>query len=393
MLRALSASCHSPLGCKWSFANSTVGTSRSITTKKSEAVKVQGTKTVANPLKAKQRRLVTSAQVLPDGYVKPALYDEHTPIPRCEAYPSTYHMGSFPWLLSAERQRTPMEDLEPAAVHSEDFALQRTNAADSAVSAAAGLLPLAARRHLAHALNMRIAQTALGSAAVDGVCDGASAVLPRVASLLSGASRGEDDATDELSRIFTAPLFARYMRDLDRLRSDHVGLELDVYDICSTNIRQLRTQTGPEAAFAALDGAAQVSSLRAGLTRQNFSYTNILGVTHAAPCKAPSSWSAAMQAAMGGRAPVRVRVDVELMVSMRYQLIGRHTAPSKHDRHNGTTKVVVDDDATRNLVLTLESSMVDGTDAQHFEWRVADIDYLLSSERRVQYELDLARTL
>ncbi|KAJ2233003.1 hypothetical protein GGH97_005965 [Coemansia sp. RSA 475] len=96
---------------------------------------------------------------------------------------------------------------------------------------------------------------------------------------------------------------------------------------------------------------------------------------------------------MGGRAPVRVRVDVELMVSMRYQLIGRHTAPSKHDRHNGTTKVVVDDDATRNLVLTLESSMVDGTDAQHFEWRVADIDYLLSSERRVQYELDLARTL
>ncbi|KAJ2359051.1 hypothetical protein H4S01_006184, partial [Coemansia sp. RSA 2610] len=169
---------------------------------------------------------------------------------------------------------------------------------------------------------------------------------------------------------------------------------LNVHGIGQAQIRQLRTQTGPEAAFTALDGAAQVSSLRAGLTRQSFSYTNILGVTHAAPNQAPSSWSAATQAAVGGRAPVRVRVDVELLVSMRYQLIGRHTAPSKHDRHNGTTKVVVDDDATRNLVLTLESSAVDGSDGgAGFEWRVADIDYLLSSERRVEHELDEARSL
>ncbi|KAJ1737975.1 hypothetical protein LPJ68_005934, partial [Coemansia sp. RSA 1086] len=92
--------------------------------------------------------------------------------------------------------------------------------------------------------------------------------------------------------------------------------------------------------------------------------------------------------------PVRVRVDVELMVNMRYRLIGRHTAPSKHDRHNGTTKVVVDDDATRNLILTLESTTVSGADEQpHFEWRVADIDYLLSSEQRMQHELDEARAL
>ncbi|KAJ2538806.1 hypothetical protein EV175_006418, partial [Coemansia sp. RSA 1933] len=27
-------------------------------------------------------------------------------------YPEKYHAGSFPWLLSAERQRTPMDDLD-----------------------------------------------------------------------------------------------------------------------------------------------------------------------------------------------------------------------------------------------------------------------------------------
>ncbi|KAJ1866424.1 hypothetical protein LPJ78_001889, partial [Coemansia sp. RSA 989] len=121
MLRALSASYHggSPLVYKCPLTNSTVGTaSRTLTTKKSDAavVKSQASKAATSTLKSgKARRLVTSAQILPEGYVKPALYDENTPIPRCEAYPSTYHMGSFPWLLSAERQRTPMEDLEAHA--------------------------------------------------------------------------------------------------------------------------------------------------------------------------------------------------------------------------------------------------------------------------------------
>ncbi|KAJ2629908.1 hypothetical protein H4R22_003041 [Coemansia sp. RSA 1290] len=388
MLRALSASYHggSPLVYKCPLTNSTVGTaSRTLTTKKSDAavVKSQASKAATSTLKSgKARRLVTSAQILPEGYVKPALYDENTPIPRCEAYPSTYHMGSFPWLLSAERQRTPMEDLDAHAQ------------SNCAMAAAVQLMPLAARRRLAHTLNMRIAQAALGASAIDGVCEGAAAVLPRVASLLSGASRGDSDATAELSNIFTSPLLARYMRDLGRLRDDHVQLKLEVHGIDSAYIRQLRTQAGPEAAFAALNGAAQVSSLRAGLTRQQYQYTSILGATHAAAEHSSPSWSTAMMAAMSGQVPVRVRVDVELMVNMRYRLIGRHTAPSKHDRHNGTTKVVVDDDATRNLILTLESTTVSGTDEQpHFEWRVADIDYLLSSEQRMQHELDEARAL
>ncbi|KAJ2222072.1 hypothetical protein IWW45_008707 [Coemansia sp. RSA 485] len=78
--------------------------------------------------------------------------------------------------------------------------------------------------------------------------------------------------------------------------------------------------------------------------------------------------------------------------------------------HNGTTQVIVDDDATRNLMLTLESSPArtrnnagnrdgqwkDGQEADSsissFEWRVADIDYLLSSEMRIQQELEEARS-
>ncbi|KAJ1870252.1 hypothetical protein LPJ57_005383, partial [Coemansia sp. RSA 486] len=75
-----------------------------------------------------------------------------------------------------------------------------------------------------------------------------------------------------------------------------------------------------------------------------------------------------------------------------------------YDMHNGTTQVIVDDDATRNLMLTLESSPArtrnnagnrdsqwkDGQEADSsmssFEWRVADIDYLLSSEMRIKSE-------
>ncbi|KAJ2848075.1 hypothetical protein IWW36_003509, partial [Coemansia brasiliensis] len=231
-------------------------------------------------------------------------------------YPAKYHGGSFPWLLSAERQRIPMEDLEAhAAVHEE-------GPSNCAMAVAVQLMPLVARRRLAHTLNMRIAQAALGASAMDGVCEGAAAVLPRVASLLSGASRGDSDAADELSNIFTTPLLARYMRDLGRLRDDHVQLKLEVHRIDNAYIRQLRTQTGPEAAFAALDGAAQVSSLRAGLTRQQYQYTSILGATHAAAEHSSLSWPTAMMSVMSGQVPVRVRVDVELMVNMRYRLLG-----------------------------------------------------------------------
>ncbi|KAJ2158506.1 hypothetical protein GGF46_003720 [Coemansia sp. RSA 552] len=404
MLRVLSAPSHgSGLALsRWPLANgAATGPCRSLTTKKSGAtvVKSRRSKTAANSLKAaaNPRALVTSAQILPDGFVKPALYDENTPIPRCEAYPSTYHMGSFPWLLSAERQRTPVADLDaPAALHSDGSQPQRVGT-DSAISAASQLLPRAARHRLAHALNMRIARAALGPAAVDDICAGAAAVLPRVASLLSRASSGDTAATGELEHVFTHPLLSRYTRDLERLRNDHVQLALEVHSVDSARVHQVRTQTGPAAAFAALDGAAQVSSLRAGLTRQTHRYTSLLGATHAAPrCEPAASWASAVRDATNGRSPVQVRVDVELMVGMRYRLVGRHTAPSKRDRHNGTTKVIVDDDATRSLMLTLESSIVGGQSSggePSFSWRVADIDYLLSSERRIESELDEARCL
>ncbi|KAJ2712774.1 hypothetical protein H4R19_002582 [Coemansia spiralis] len=300
-------------------------------------------------------------------------------------YPVKYHAGSFPWLLSAERQRVPMDDLD---VH----------AGGASAGPAEQLLPLAARRRLAHTLNMHIARGALGAAAMDGVCDGAAAVLPRVAALLSGASDGSADAAAELERIFTPPLLARYTRDLGRLRADSVQLALEVHSVSGARIHQLRTQTGPAAAFAAQDAAdaALPSSLRAGLARQGLHYTTLLGATHAAPRPAPVlPWSDAVLAAAGPRAPVRVRVDIELLVSMRYRLIGRHAAASKHDRLDGATTVIVDDDATRNLMLTLVSNVIhpdtDCDNGDNLEWRIADIDYLLSSEQRIASEFVQAK--
>ncbi|KAI8324260.1 hypothetical protein GQ54DRAFT_309356, partial [Martensiomyces pterosporus] len=81
-------------------------------------------------------------------------------------YPAMYHAGLFPWLLSAERQRIPYDDVE----------LQRaaacTNAALAPVPSlsshprgvdgvflenAARCLPSPVRRYLAHLLNMHIA--------------------------------------------------------------------------------------------------------------------------------------------------------------------------------------------------------------------------------------------
>ncbi|KAJ2749008.1 hypothetical protein H4S06_004763, partial [Coemansia sp. BCRC 34490] len=110
------------------------------------------------------------------------------------------------------------------------------------------------------------------------------------------------------------------------------------------------------------------------------------------------SWASGMWSAANGKAPVRVRVDVELNADMRYQLIGRHKTPTEYDRHKDTSKVIVDDDATRNLMLTLESTTTaasSSSSAQHqdFQWRVADIDYLLSSEQRIRHELEEAQQM
>ncbi|PIA16681.1 hypothetical protein COEREDRAFT_86767 [Coemansia reversa NRRL 1564] len=305
---------------------------------------------------------------------------EAAKIRRDFGYPAKYHAGSFPWLLSAERQRIPMEDLDASILSAVNSVQHGASFGDRIVGASTQFFPLAARRRLAHTLNMRIARAALGTAAMDSVCDGAADVLPRVASLLSSASSGDADAAEELSHIFTRSLLARYMRDLDSLRKDNVLLALEIHSVEDARIHQLRTQTGPEEAFAALDNIGTASStLSAGLTRQNYRYTSVLGNTHAAPCQSPSTWPGDVAAAMGGQMPVRVRVDVELMVNMRYRLIGRH---------DESARTIVDDDAMRNVMLTLESSFVATHQGQtSFEWRVADVDYLLSSEQRIENEL------
>ncbi|KAJ1937668.1 hypothetical protein GGF37_005110, partial [Kickxella alabastrina] len=152
-------------------------------------------------------------------------------------------MDCFPWLLSAERQRVPMCDLETTGA-----------AAGSSGSSIVKWLPLAARRRLAHALNLRIAERALGLHAMDSVCAGAAMALPGIARLLSSASSSAtpEDTAASLAHVFSAPLLARYTSDLDRLRNDNVRLALEVYCVNSTRIHQIRTQTGPAEAFAAL---------------------------------------------------------------------------------------------------------------------------------------------
>ncbi|KAJ2385669.1 hypothetical protein GGI23_006665, partial [Coemansia sp. RSA 2559] len=185
----------------------------------------------------------------------------------------------------------------------------------------------------------------------------------------------------------------------------------------------LRTETGPTEAYAAADTCRNqhrqasadggftesaekpMSMLRAGLARKKYQYTNVFGASYAATGaheqqkqQSESStlsqacrWAAGMWDVASGKAPVRVRVDVELNADMRYQLIGRHKTPTDYDRHKNTSKVIVDDDATRNLILTLEAATSSSERQQDFQWRVADIDYLLSSEQRIRYELEEAR--
>ncbi|KAJ1846122.1 hypothetical protein LPJ73_004630, partial [Coemansia sp. RSA 2703] len=356
-----------------------------------------------------------------------------TPIPRCEAYPTSYFTGSFPWLLSAERQRIPMSDLEDTKPTSGNMATsncksvdaKRARDGDAVLARFAQWLPIAVRRRLAHTLNTYIARQALGQQAMDEVCAGAAMVLPSVARLLSSISSGKPDGPDmagSLAAMFSPPLLARFSADLARLRRDNVQLALEVRRINIARIHQIRTQTGPAEAFESLtclqtslspqtsNTGGVTSSLRAGLVRQAHRFSNMLGVTHAAPTAratgftdngsltALSSWAGGVWAASQGCTDVGVRVDVELNVDMRYRLIGCHSGPSEYDRHNGTSQVIVDDDATRNLMLTLESTHhkdsnegKDNKDCQSFVWRVADIDYLLSSEMRIQHELDEAR--
>ncbi|KAJ2585317.1 hypothetical protein EV177_009967, partial [Coemansia sp. RSA 1804] len=231
-------------------------------------------------------------------------------------------------------------------------------------------LPLSARRSLAQSLNLYVARSALGQDALDDLCAGAAAALPEIACLLTAASAGDAEAARGLESIFTAPLLARYINDLDRLRDDNVHLDLQVRRINSTQIRQLRTETGPAEAYTAADAyryhrqqdpvlgtaaaasaaaAKPMSMLRAGLARQRYEYTNVFGASYAGAQQSrqqqsrqqqqpisdsPStitrarSWASGMWSAANGKAPVRVRVDVELNADMRYQLIGRHKTPT-----------------------------------------------------------------
>ncbi|KAJ2580817.1 hypothetical protein GGH95_002392 [Coemansia sp. RSA 1836] len=303
-----------------------------------------------------------------------------------ETYPATYHMGLFPWLLSAERQRVPADDLEAHAPAASESSHQwASTCADSGlVNHVLLFAPLPVRRRLAHELNMHIARAALGAPAMDGVCQGAALALRRVAGLLSSASLsggGQNDAEAGLAQVLTKTLMARYSGDLRRLRSDRVRLSLDIAGIHGARIHQLRTQSGPAEALATLESATagrprdstpRLSALRAGLARQSYRFSRTLGAVRAAPAAATTCNEL-------GEA-VRVRVDVELNVDMRYRLIGGRAAP----------KVIVDDNATRNLILTLESTRQE-QDSQ-LEWRVADIDYLLSSELRIQQEFEEAHS-
>ncbi|KAJ1956799.1 hypothetical protein GGI12_005209, partial [Dipsacomyces acuminosporus] len=346
-------------------------------------------------MSASPRRLATSARILPDGFVRPALYDEHTPIPRCESYPTTYHASFFPWLLSAERQRIPYDDLQGlragtgSYTNSSSSSSSHSYSSSTVLEAVAGCLPRSVRRYLAHSLNMHIAARALGSQAIEDVAAGAARALPRVAQLLSDASSGSLASAEELSRVFTQPLLSRFTNELHRLNEDSVRLVLEVGAVNSAAIRQIRTQLGPSEAFAALglpaaaqlhpaklgkpataaapaavSAAAPLSSLRVGLARQAYHVTGFLGVVHAAPSEPAASAASALHNSLTASLlrsklpPARVRVDVELNIDMRYRLIRTHKATSEYDRRSESPNAIVDDNATRNLMLTLESSFV-----------------------------------
>ncbi|KAJ2467535.1 hypothetical protein GGI02_004003 [Coemansia sp. RSA 2322] len=325
---------------------------------------------------AKCHRFVSSAHVPSIGASSRSQHSEGTPASRPEAYPGTYHMGLFPWLLSAERQRIPADDLD---AHASDIlsADAATHGSRGAIGQVLRCAPLPIRRRLAHGLNMHIARAALGAQAMDDVCQGAGIALSRVAHLLSTASSGGSDVAGELAQLFTQPLLERYTSDLRRLHKDHVKLLLEITAINGAQIRQLRTKTGPTEAFAALEamagqGAAahpRLSDLRARLAHRNYQYSRTLGAVRAAP--------ASNDGCLAASPAVRVRVDVELNVDMRYRLLG-------------ASKVIVDDNATRNLMLSLESTQRQGS---RLEWRVADIDYLLSSEQRIQQEFEEAQQM
>ncbi|KAJ2887363.1 hypothetical protein IWW38_005157, partial [Coemansia aciculifera] len=102
-------------------------------------------------------------------------------------------MGLFPWLLSAERQRVPADDLDvhASAVPEDESHWASVCTGSGLVNHVLHFAPLPVRRRLAHELNMRIARTALGGSAMDGVCQGAELALYRVADLLSSASTSE----------------------------------------------------------------------------------------------------------------------------------------------------------------------------------------------------------
>ncbi|KAJ1953396.1 hypothetical protein EC988_003019 [Linderina pennispora] len=276
------------------------------------------------------------------------------PIALSDPYPAVYHAGSFPWLLSAERQRIPLDPL--------------------ATGGREASLPMAARRYLSRALNRQIALAALGAQAMEDIAAGAAMALEHIAELFSGS-----ESSEELRLALTGPLFARFQDELGRLARDNVRLVLEVKHVNSSDIRTIRTQIG--SAVGTID-QAKASGLRAGLARQAVQVNDVLGVVHAQKAEDVDSSFKDLVSALGGGEPVRIRVDVEVNTDMRYRLIGGK---------DGCSTTIVDDDATRNTMVTLESSIIDGTSP--LEWRVADLDYLLSSEQRIRQEFSEANSI
>ncbi|KAJ1934683.1 hypothetical protein FBU59_005621 [Linderina macrospora] len=224
---------------------------------------------------------------------------------------------------------------------------------------------MAARRYLSRTLNRQIALAALGSQAMEDIAAGAAMALEHIAELFSA-----NESSEQLQAALAGPLFARFQDELGRLSHDNVQLVLEVKRVNSSEIRSIRTQIG--SAIGTID-QSKASGLRAGLARQAVRTNELLGVVHTQEAEEADRSFKDLVSALGGGEPVRIRVDVEVNTDMRYRLIGGRC---------GQSTTIVDDDATRNTMVTLESSVIDGTSP--LEWRVADLDYLLSSEQRIR---------
>ncbi|KAI9144353.1 hypothetical protein BKA69DRAFT_1164596 [Paraphysoderma sedebokerense] len=207
---------------------------------------------------------------------------------------------------------------------------------------------------------------------------GASAIAPVLLSSLSYSS--SNDSTKQLSAMMTPELYSRFQKEFEKLKASDAAVEIDIENVRDANIEDVWSSFGPK----------RVLRPSSKLKTRDFFVTRWMTHEFAVRSKRQdddnsdesnsNSFRTSNLALLDG---VEISVDVSITLDMDITV----------SRDSDKTILHHEYDAPRTLILTFRTPYFEPADAisrsdetgqlrtWDWDWKVADIDYLLASER------------